>query len=204
MDIGKEDLSSLMMSIKDKGLLQAVGIVPIPKNEQVNGKKYKTIYGNRRLTACKKLRIKKIPARIVYDAKNPADQVILNLVENDQRKSIDAFEFGRSCLDLIENHGYGIKELAIALATSIQKIKSCVDIFKYLPEEYSGKIMHLQHSRSRTKDGEVSYTHAKTIVEMQRKYALKKPQMKQILELASKNNKITTRSLNYIMYLTRP
>lgn len=197
LEIDKEDLSDLMDSIKQQGLLQAIGVVPIKKGK--DGKKYKIVYGNRRLTAFKKLRKRFIPARIHEDAESLADQIILNLVENDQRRGIDAFEFGRSCAYLNEDLNYTMKEIAVSLSTSIARVKASIDIYKQLPQEYSGKIRTMPYGSVR-KGSEIPSTMAKTVVQMQRKYSLKKHQVKQVLDFIQMTPGLTGRSLSSVMY----
>jgi ParB family chromosome partitioning protein len=83
-----DDLSELMSSIKTHGLLQPIGVI-----KSKRGKKYEVVYGNRRYNAVKKLGIKTIQAVILKV--NDADKLILNLVENIQRKDVPVSEQAR-------------------------------------------------------------------------------------------------------------
>lgn len=197
LEIEKEDLADLMDSIKQQGLLQAIGVVKLSKEK--GGKKYKIIYGNRRLAAFKKLRKRIIPARIHEDAQELADQIILNLVENDQRRDIDAFEFGRSCVYLKDQLNYTLKEIAVALSTSIPRIKCAMDIYKQIPEEYAGRIKTMPYGSTRGK-GTIPSTMARTVVQMKRKYSLKKHQVKEIMDFVAISPDMPARALNSVMY----
>lgn len=196
IEIKKEDLSELMDSIKQQGLLQAIGVVKLSKTQR--GRGYKIVYGNRRLVAFKKLRKKFIPARIITDAKEQGDHIILNLIENDQRKNIDSFEFGRSCVYLLEKLDYSMKEMAIALSTNISRIQSCIDIYRELPHEFSGKIKTMPYGKGR--DGNIPSSLAKTVIQMKRRYNLKKDQITQVLNLISRDDTLTGRTLNHVMF----
>lgn len=199
LEIKKEDLSDLMDSIKKQGLLQAIGVIKIPRNSKTK-KKYKIVYGNRRLAAFIKLKRRAIPALILKDVKDVADEIILNLTENEHRKDIDSFEFGRYCVYLMENFSYTLKELSIVLSTTQSRIKSSVDIFKNLPSEYSGQIKTMSHSGNRSKSRNIPTTYAKRIVQMQVKYNLKKKQVKDILDLVKKDKTINNTTIGNAMY----
>lgn len=202
LEIGHDDLSELMESIKHQGLLQAIGVRPLGTSRK-NGKKYRIIFGYRRLTAYKKMRKKFIPAKILNDVQDSAEEVVLNLLENDQRKSIDMFEYGRQCCHLMDEEGYTIKEIAAALSTKIQKIKTAVDIFKCLPEEYAGKVKSMAGGKSRSNENAIPATLAKRVIEMQRKYSLKPYKIKKILEWIEHDKTITTKTIDYVMGLMK-
>lgn len=199
LQIKKEDLSDLMDSIRRQGLLHAIGVIPLPKDSKKK-KKFKIVYGFRRLAAIKKLKRKTIPAKIIEDVENVAGEIILNLTENEHRKNIDAFEFGRYCVDLMEKFHYTHKEIAVLLSCPLSRIKSCVDIYKCLPSEYMGQIKTMEHCGNRRKGKEIPASYAQRVVQMKRKFSLNTEAVKEILELIKRDKEIDNKKIEDIMY----
>ncbi len=96
------DLAELMLSMKEAGLLQPVGV-------KKTGDRYEAVFGNRRIMAAKKLGWTEIQAHIV-DAKTDNDRDILNLIENIKRKNTTLAEDGRVFSNLL-HRGLTIKEI---------------------------------------------------------------------------------------------
>jgi ParB family transcriptional regulator, chromosome partitioning protein len=108
------DVEELVNSVRSIGLLQ-----PIVVRIQQSG--YEIVAGCRRYTACKKLRLKKIPCHVVD--LNDKQSYELSIIENIQRNSISPIEEGRAFSYYVNEFGWGgISELA----TSISKNPSYV------------------------------------------------------------------------------
>lgn len=151
-DLG--DLSELMGSIKQNGLLEPIGVW-----EENNH--YILSYGSRRLQAFKKLGYKTIPA-LVSDKKLSEDEfVITNTIENIQRKDITPIELGRMCVRLKEL-GLSNSEIASRLSLTKGKVDKSVDTFKGVPEKYRSSVGFLQGATN--KRGKLSATISQTIV----------------------------------------
>lgn len=82
-DITKENLSSLIESIKEKGILQ-------PLLVRENGGKFDLLDGYRRFSAAKYAEIKEIPVIIIEVDKN--DRIEYQLIANLQRKDLNAID----------------------------------------------------------------------------------------------------------------
>jgi len=86
-DLGKnsriesETLESLVISIKDKGLISPIAV------EKMSDGRYLLLAGERRLTACELLEWKDIPVRI-YEGLNQIDRGAIELAENIYRKDM--------------------------------------------------------------------------------------------------------------------
>lgn len=199
LQIKKEDLADLMESIRRQGLLHAIGVIPLPKNSK-KGKKFKIVYGFRRLAAIIKLKRKTIPAKMIEDVENVAGEIILNLSENEHRKNIDAFEFGRYCVELIDKFHYTQKEIAVLLSVPVGRIKTCVDIYQSLPSDYMGQIKTMEHSGDRQKGKTIPATYAQRVVQMKRKFSLNTKDVTEILELIKKDKEMNNKRLDDIMY----
>jgi ParB family transcriptional regulator, chromosome partitioning protein len=103
-------VDDLILSIRQKGVLQPIIVRPIENAFEV-------IAGNRRLEACKRLGMKKIPCYIVgLDDKQAYE---ISLIENIQRKSLNPIEEAKAFRRYVDEGGYGaISELASRLGKS--------------------------------------------------------------------------------------
>jgi len=136
-----EDVSELMESIKQHGILQP--ITARQEDKQV-------ICGNRRLSSAIKLGMPQIPV-IFISGVDDRQLSILNLMENMQRKDISSIEIGRQCDIMLKNTKFkmSISELATSIGVKENRIKICIDVFKHLPEEYRNKVVHMNFSKER-------------------------------------------------------
>ena len=103
-------LEDLMASIIEKGLLQPVIVRPLSDGFEV-------VAGNRRLEACKKLRLGKIPCHVVELEDREAYEV--SLLENIQRKTLSAMEEAVAFRNYARDFGFGgVSELARRIGKS--------------------------------------------------------------------------------------
>lgn len=98
------ELDSLIESIKEFGVLQAILVTPMK-----NGK-HELIAGHRRLRACKQLKMTMIPARI-FDV-DPADQAAIATIENMQREDLDPFEMSEQIRSMAITNQMSIETIA--------------------------------------------------------------------------------------------
>ena len=134
----KENVSELMESIKQDGLMQPIGV-------KENSSSYTLIWGFRRLNACKKLGWKTIPATIYKgsnEVMNEEEFLILNTTENVQRANINAVELGRICEYLFKTMTHS--EIAAKLSISIGRVKNCLEAWRNVPEQMRDKIKIFQ------------------------------------------------------------
>jgi len=123
-------LDSLILSIKEKGLLQPIVVRPVESAFEV-------IAGNRRLEACKKLGLKKIPCYIVGLDDRQAYEV--SLIENIQRRNLNPIEEAKAFRTYVDEKGYGaISELAIRIGKSepyVSRRLALLELPDYIQEE---------------------------------------------------------------------
>jgi ParB family transcriptional regulator, chromosome partitioning protein len=107
-DVGLTD--GLVHSIKEKGVLQPIIVRPTEDAFEV-------IAGNRRLKACRRLGMKKIPCYVVgLDDKQAYE---ISLIENIQRRSLDPIEEAKAFRRYVDEGGYGaVSELASKIGKS--------------------------------------------------------------------------------------
>lgn len=119
------DLKELMDSIKSKGILEPILV------RSLEGR-YEIIAGERRFIASKKIGLKEIPCIEMNVGDNEAME--LALVENLQRKDLDAFEEADGLRSLAENYGYSHEEISRKIGKARSTITEIIIISK-IPEE---------------------------------------------------------------------
>jgi ParB-like nuclease domain len=166
MDVNDAQIKDLMSSIKQHGLLEPVGVVPADKKSNY----FNLNFGQRRLTACKKLGHKTIPA-VIGDAKEQADFLIVNTIENIQRKDITPSELGRICEKLIKLD-YTESEIAVRLGIPVSRVRGSYEVYKSLGKDFRDKVIFA--SKGERRNGGVPTSVAKHFNNLRRAYGMKK------------------------------
>ena len=156
------DLSDLMSSIKEKGLMNPVTI------SQWNGD-WIVVAGHRRFNACKKLGLEKIQCNVVK-VKNEADIMLFNLTENLQRKNTSPYEEGRYFHTLINDHFFSPKEISAKLGVSPSYVDTAISIFSNVPEKFKEKITYSGVGKNTSSKGKVPASLVKKIVQLRREF----------------------------------
>lgn len=136
--ISDKSVTNLMESIKQHGLQEPI------KVKKVRNGKYELIFGSRRLEACKKLGHETIES-IVTEDMDENDQVIINAIENLQRKNNSPIEIGRICVKLREM-GLNNKEISIRLGIHEKNVSVYRRLFQKIPEKYKDKVVHKENN----------------------------------------------------------
>lgn len=125
LDFYDESLANLAESIKENGLLQPIGVRKTAED------KYELLTGERRFRACQLLGKQTISA-LVYDLD---DDVAMNLalIENIQRKDMDAISQALAMSRLMENEGLTQAQLANKLGYRQSTVANKLRLLK-LPE----------------------------------------------------------------------
>jgi ParB family chromosome partitioning protein len=89
------DLSGLAETIRDRGILQPLGVVLLERDH------YRVVYGGRRLGAARELGLDRVPC-IILDAEDP-DLLLQQLIENVQRRDLNDLEKARAFRRLREH-----------------------------------------------------------------------------------------------------
>ena len=119
------NLQELMASIKEKGILEP--IIVRQKDER-----HEIIAGERRYIASKKLGLKEIPCIEMNVSDNEAMEIAL--IENIQRKNLNAFEEADGLKTLAEMYGYSHDQIAQKVGKARSTVTEIVNISK-IPEE---------------------------------------------------------------------
>jgi ParB family transcriptional regulator, chromosome partitioning protein len=128
---GDVEIKQLMESIKQHGLKQAIGVVKTKKGNTL-------LYGFRRLTAYKKLGYNTIPA-VVADEVDEKDHLIINTIENIQRRNVTPYELGRICIKL-QKLGLTVGEISARLNATKGMVDKAIIIYKRVPEGLRDKV----------------------------------------------------------------
>jgi len=119
------DMKDLIDSIKSKGILEPILVRP-------KGGRYEIIAGERRFMASKRVGLDEIPCIEMIVSDNEAME--LTLIENLQRKDLDAFEEADGLRSLAENYGYSHDEISKKIGKARSTVTEMINISK-IPEE---------------------------------------------------------------------
>lgn len=187
-----DNLSELMESIKQNGILQPITARKEDKH---------VICGNRRLGASLKLNLTKVPVRYL-EGIDDKQLLVLNLMENMQRKDITSIEIGRQCDLMLKDSSFrlSISELATKLGVNTNRIKNCVTMFKRLPPEFRKNVVYEVNGLSR-KYGDLPENVVNTILNFGTSFKyINDDEMKLLLRKAA-SDKITINELNLIGWM---
>lgn len=187
------DLSDLMHSMKQDGLLQPIGVKKLP-----NGK-YEAVFGNRRIIAAKKLGWADIPATIV-DALTNNDRDILNLVENLKRQNTTVSEDGR-IFQALKDRGLSESEIAARVGLRQERVALALEVFNDVPADLKRKIVN-RITGSTRKSGTISATAAHAVLNLRKRHSLSRKQTRALMHFASQPN-ISTTHVSHIAPLVK-
>ena len=119
------DLSELVASIKEKGILEPILVRPV-------GSRFQIIAGERRYRAALDVGIAEIPC-VVRDSSD-AETMELALIENLQRKDLSAFEEADALKILTDMYGYTHEKMAEKLGKSRSSLTETLTLTA-MPEE---------------------------------------------------------------------
>lgn len=125
-------MSGLMASIQDKGLLEPIIVRPADDGFEV-------VAGMRRYEACRKLGWRRLPAHVVELDDREAFEV--SLLENIQRETLNPIEEARAFRNYVEEFGYGGEtELARRIGKSQEYVSRRIGLLS-LPQRVQDQIM---------------------------------------------------------------
>jgi ParB family chromosome partitioning protein len=123
------DLSDLLKSIEDKGILEPILVRPLaPEEAAPKGKQYQIISGERRYQAASQLGMSEVPAIVMEVDEDEALEIAL--IENLQRKDLTPFEEAEAYRALGDIHGYTHEQIGRAVGKSRTSITEAVQLLK--------------------------------------------------------------------------
>lgn len=130
------DLSDLMLSIKNHGVLEPVGV-------KKSGDHYDLIFGFRRYFASKKLGNKTIPARVVLtENAKESDAILLNITENLVRANPTIAEQSIAFKKLRDN-GMTPAEISIRLGVPRKRVKAYLSAMRTMPNDLRKDVQYV-------------------------------------------------------------
>ena len=127
-----KEIESLIISIKEHGLLQPILIRPYQNSFEI-------VAGHRRFHACKSLRWRHMPCKIRELSDKQAFEI--QITENIQRKSMSSLEEAEAFRKYVQDLGWGgVTELSRKIGKSEEYVSHRIQLLK-LPQDIKEKIM---------------------------------------------------------------
>jgi ParB family chromosome partitioning protein len=182
--INQSELESLMIDMKQRGLLQPIGV--LKKNNE-----YILRFGQRRLESAKKLKWDTIPC-LVHEGTVTTEKFISdNAVENLERVNLNPAEFARVC-KMLQSQKYSLGEIAVLLNKPKSRIESALNIFSRAPQEFAKDIKYIPPGIV-NKKGAISATVANKILCLR----VKKSEINELF-VEAKQKELTAADINII------
>ena len=143
------DLEDLSNSIKSKGILSPILVT---QSNDKNESSYDLIAGERRWRAAQMAKIHEVPCIVINDV-DANSASVMSLIENIQRKDLNAIEEAQGLNELINQHNYTQESTGKIVGKSRVYITNSLRLLK-LPE----KILRL------VKDNKLSVGHARLLI----------------------------------------
>ncbi|MFW0112132.1 ParB/RepB/Spo0J family partition protein [Rothia sp. CCM 9416] len=120
-DVGDEQaISEMADSLREKGLLQPLLVVPHPSREG----DYEVLIGHRRLAAARRLGWSSLSCEVVTDRfTGDADKIAVMLTENLHRADLTAVEEGQAMQAMLDLPGYSLEKVAKATSKSVSTVR---------------------------------------------------------------------------------
>ena len=173
-------IEELASSIAEKGLLQPIVV-------RVLGDRYEVVAGNRRLSACKLLKWRKILCHIIeLDDKESYE---VSLIENVQHKTLNPIEEAMAFNRYVEEFGWGgVSVLAEKIGRSQEYVSRRIQLLQ-LPVKIQEKIMCRRISASVAQELlSIDSKAAEKLVEMIENKHIKRNEIRQIVKSVRKEN----------------
>ena len=145
-EFNQAELQELTESIKQKGVIQAITV------RKIDNENYELISGERRLRASRMAGLEKIPAYIM-DVTSKEDLLEIALIENIQRKDLNAIEVAEGYQRLIDECKLTQEQVSEKVGKSRSAVTNFLRMLK-LPGEIKASI----------RKGELSEGHARAIL----------------------------------------
>lgn len=125
MDIDPRGIDELAESIAEIGLLQPILVA-------VDGERFETVFGHRRLLACQKLELKGV--RCIVRVMSHEEIGIARATENISREDLSPVEEAATYQNLIDNYGIRIEDVGRKVGRRPATIKRRLDILRMPPQ----------------------------------------------------------------------
>ena len=122
----EKSLAELADSIRQQGVLQAIGVRPIAENH------FEIVFGERRYRASQIAGLEEIPAVILDISDETAEEMAVT--ENLQRKDVTPIEEANAYQKLIESGRHDVQSLAVQFGKNESYIRTRLKFVSLIPE----------------------------------------------------------------------
>jgi len=143
----EDDLSDLIASVKDKGILQPILVRPIAGDAN----SFEIVAGERRWRAAQAAKLHEVP--VIVKELNDGQALEYAIIENVQRSDLNAIEEGLAYQELMDRFSYTQEQLAGAVGKSRPHVANTLRLLK-LPESV----------RILVRDGKLTAGHARALI----------------------------------------
>lgn len=172
-----QEMAELMVSMKQTGLLQPVGVTPLPK-----GGFYKLIFGFRRFVGANKLGWEKIDA-VLVEAKNDEEALIKNSIENVIRENVSFPQQGRIFAGLTKK-GLTQEQIAARIGCAKSFVNTALNAYYRIPKKIQKRLVSGTRGTN-VKAGQLTPTAAFEVVQIAQKAKLTEQQAERLYDYAS-------------------
>jgi len=143
----EEDLSDLVASVKQKGILQPILVRPVAGETNL----YEIVAGERRWRAAQLAKLHEVP--VLVREMNDGEALEIAIIENVQRADLNAIEEAWGYQELVAHFGYTLEKLAEELGKSRPHVSNTLRLLK-LPEPVQVLV----------REGKLTAGHARTLI----------------------------------------
>jgi ParB family chromosome partitioning protein len=156
-EINPEELIGLADSIREHGILEPLIVTEVSKDQGESS--YQLVAGERRMRAAKLAQLQTVPAIV----KEVSDQELLELaiIENIQRKDLNALEEANALSELHKNYGLKLESIAKKIGRDISTVSNKMRLLK-LPQVVQEAILR----------DEITESHAYALLALKNKDAI--------------------------------
>ena len=140
----EEGLDELTRSIEENGIIQPLIVVAVANNQ------YELVAGERRLRAARRAGLTRVPV-VVRDDVNDDDFLELAMIENVQRKDLNAVEEAEAYEKLIEKFGYTQDQAAKKVGKSRSAVANLLRLLQlpgFVKSDLQAGVLSEGHARS--------------------------------------------------------
>lgn len=146
------DIDGLAETIRDQGLLQPLGVLPIGRD------RYRVVYGGRRQRAVLQLGLERVPCIVLDQA--DSDVLLQQLIENVQRQDLNDLEKARSFKRLRDRYSLEHGDQPPSEGELDQRIGAAVGLAPRTVRRYLGLLDLPLEIQQFLRDGELTVTQA--------------------------------------------
>jgi len=162
----KNDVSTMMASLQDRGFINPLKVIEESKN------RYRIVAGNTRFLAAKKLGLGELPCTLMEKNTEKWDEILTHLHENKVRDNLTYYEEGTGYKMLLDE-GLNINEIAVRMQMRKSKVQSALRAVDLIPEDLRDKVVNLSNAGNKKRvKGEIPSSLAEQVFNSERRWGI--------------------------------